>query len=136
MPPADQTPTDPTEAGLPTAIAAIRDELESVRAGLRRIEAQVGVLEQQEPQAQVKERPRRYYEVLAAVYDRGGRRGVDAEAFGRVGELHGYDRRGLGGFFTGVRAPLRRHEDRVTLSAYGERLLDSFLQGLGEDEPS
>jgi hypothetical protein len=129
----DKTPPEPAEAGLPTAIAAIRDELETVRAGLRRIEAQVGMLEQQEPQAQTKERPRRYYEVLAAVYDRGGRRGLDADAFGHVGELHGYDRRGLGGFFTGVRAPLRRHEDRVTLSVYGERLLDSFLQDLGED---
>jgi hypothetical protein len=33
----------------------------------------------------------------------------------------------MGGFFTGARAPLRRIDDRVRLTAQGEQLLDGFL---------
>ncbi|HEY2715407.1 MAG TPA: hypothetical protein VGI73_04225 [Solirubrobacterales bacterium] len=117
--------------GLPSALAGIRGELEKLRAGIAAIEGRLAAVEQEEAQAPAKERPRRYYEVLVAVYERGGRKGLDADAFGAVGKEHGYDRRGLGGFFTGSRAPLRRQDGRVTLSVQGERLVDSYLVTLG-----
>lgn len=114
----------------PSAVSTIRAELETVRAAVGRIETQLAGLEQDEPAPPGKERPRRYYEVLADVYDRGGRKGLEIEEFGRVGDRHGYDRRGLGGFFTGARAPLRRQDGSVFLSPVGERMLDSFLMAL------
>jgi hypothetical protein len=121
--------TRPAEVapGLPSALAGIRGELEKLRAGIAAIEGRLAAVEREEAQGPVKTRPRRYYEVLVAVYERGGRKGLDADAFGAVGKQYGYDRRGLGGFFTGTRAPLRRQAGQVTLSVEGERLVDSYL---------
>lgn len=117
----------------PSALATIRSELEGVRAAVLRIENELAGLEQEDPGAPFKERSRRYYEVLSDVYDRGGRLGLDVEEFGRVGDRHGYDRRGLGGFFTGARAPLRRQDGSIVLTPYGERMLDFFLLTLQEE---
>jgi hypothetical protein len=71
-----------------------------------------------------------YLRVLVDVYERGGRHGVGSDEWAAIGGRHGYDRRGLGGFFTGVRAPLRRIDERVALTVHGERLVDDYLSGL------
>jgi hypothetical protein len=114
------------------AYAAIRAELARLRAGLGRIETEVAGLEREHrPRGETRDRPERYLRVLVDVYDRGGRPGVKAEAFYAIGKGHGYDRRGLGGFFTGTRAPLRRIEDRIVLTPQGEYLIDRYLMQLG-----
>jgi hypothetical protein len=114
------------------ALAAIRGELARVRASMSRIERGLDELEAagDGPGGMVRRRPERYLRVLVDVYERGGRHGVGALEWAAIGQRHGYDRRGLGGFFTGGRASLRRSEDRVVLTAYGERLVDGYLAGL------
>lgn len=113
------------------ALTAIRAELKRVRSSVSRIERGLNELEAGErgsPSA--RPRPERYLRVLVDVYERGGRHGVGSDEWASIGNRHGYDRRGLGGFFTGGRAPLRRGEQRVLLTAYGERLVDEYLAGL------
>jgi hypothetical protein len=113
------------------AFSAIHAELTRLRAGLTRIDEAVSALEREHrPSAPVRERPVRYLRVLVAVYDIGGRLGVDAETFAAIGAEHGYNRRGLGGFFTGTRAPLRRSEGRIMVTPQGEYLIDLYLHQL------
>ena len=112
------------------AIPAIREELARVRAAMQRIEAALTLLEngpEPERPARARTRPDRYYLVLLGVYER-GRQGVDSEQFGRLGAEHGYDRRGLGGYFVGARASLRRDGDRIHLTAEGLALIDEYLE--------
>ena len=112
--------------------AVIRDEVARIRSGLARIEGELASFENaQRPSAASRARPERYQRVLVDVYERGGRVGVDAAAFAAIGAVYGYDPRGLGGFFTGGRAPLRRVDDRVGLTVYGEQLVDEYLSRLG-----
>jgi hypothetical protein len=113
------------------ALATIRTELAHVRSSVNRIERSLNELEASElAPAAARRRPARYLQVLVDVYERGGRHGVGSDEWAAIGSRHGYDRRGLGGFFTGARAPLRRVDDRVLLTAYGERLVDEYLAGL------
>jgi hypothetical protein len=111
------------------ALATIRTELARVRSSVSRIERALNDLEAGE-RAAVRRRPERYLRVLVDVYERGGRHGVDVDEWAGIGQRHGYDRRGLGGFFTGGRAPLRHIDDLVVLTTYGERLVDEYLVGL------
>lgn len=110
----------------------MRVELERLRSNLARLEDGLNALEATEAPlgGRARERPERYLRVLVDVYERGGHHGVDAEGLATIGKAHGYDRRGLGGFFTGRRAPLRRTEDRVTLTPFGEHLVDVYLHPL------
>jgi hypothetical protein len=120
-------PTDRADAA--AAAAAIRAELPKLRTALVRIEEAVEQLPREAPRASVeRERPERYFRVLVDVYERGGRHGITRELLGEIGERHGYDRRGLGGFFAGDRAPLRFVVDRARLTAEGLRLVDAYLR--------
>lgn len=112
------------------ALAAIRTELARVRSSVSRIERELNELEATERDSAARRRPERYLRVLVDVYERGGRHGVDPQEWSAIGSRHGYDRRGLGGFFTGAKAALRRVDDRVLLTAHGERLVDGYLAGL------
>jgi hypothetical protein len=109
--------------------AAIRAELGVLRASLARIEDELGRLPHPAPRrpAAERERPARYYRVLVSVYERGGRHGLAAGELGAIGAEHGYDRRGLGGFFAGTRAPLQLLDGRVNLTPEGLRLVDRYL---------
>lgn len=111
------------------ALGALRTELGTARTALDRAERALGELERAyRSPSPARARPTRYLEVLVAVYDEGGRPGVDTERFGAIGQRHGYDRRGLGGFFTGGRAPLVRQDGRVMVTAIGRELIDGHLQ--------
>ncbi|MHB8658154.1 MAG: hypothetical protein ACYC91_09400 [Solirubrobacteraceae bacterium] len=119
--------------GAQQALAAIRTELIRVRSCASRIERSLDELETSSEgifSAAARRRPERYLRVLVDVYDRGGRHGVGPEDWAAIGARYGYDRRGLGGFFTGGRASLRRVDDRVVLTPYGERQVDAFLASL------
>lgn len=100
-----------------------------MRAGLDRIEADLRRLEASGRTGSGPERPRpdRYYEVLVGVYEH-GRHGIDRESLAALAARHGYDRRGLNGYFTGSRAALMRRGDRVVLTAEGQRLVDLHLR--------
>ncbi len=119
-------PEDPQHA-----LATVRSELARVRSAVGRIERSLNELEASASAAgSSRRRPERYLRVLVDVYELGGRHGVAVEAWANIGSRRGYDRRGLGGFFTGARAPLRHAGDRVVLTAYGQRLVDEYLAGL------
>ena len=105
----------------------MRAELRRVQARLVRIDADLAQLERAEPTAAARPRAERYYQLLLSIYEH-GRHGVDAERLGRLGAVFDYDRRGLGGFFAGRRAPLRRTGDRVQLTPEGERVLERHLE--------
>ena len=111
------------------AAAAIRAELRRLRTSLSRLEEAVDKLPETRRRSRAAERPRpaRYYRVLVSVYERGGRQGIAAGDLGAVGAEGGYDRRGLGGFFAGTRAPLQLVDGRVRLTAEGLRLVDRYL---------
>jgi hypothetical protein len=115
------------------AIAAIRTEVGRMRSSLVQIEQGLAVLEaaEQPTSASSRPRPERYLRVLVDVYERGGRHGVDPDGLAAIGSAYRYDRRGLGGFFTGTRAPLRRVDGRVVLTPHGEHLVDVYLSELG-----
>lgn len=99
-----------------------------MRIAIARIEQALGELDETQRRSFVLgERPERYLRVLVEVYERGGQPGVDADGLAAIGHRHGYDRRGLGGFFTGARAPLQRVGGRIRLSPYGALLMDAYL---------
>lgn len=83
------------------AIAAMRSELGRIREGVGRIERGLVEIERCAATRPIRPRSERYFSVLLAVYEH-GRHGMGSEAFGALGVEHGYDRRGLGGFFTGL----------------------------------
>ena len=113
------------------SVAFIRAELERVRSSLRRIEEVLATLDlPRPPPDDARQRSGRYMRVLVEVYDHGGRQGVGPDELAAIGARYGYDRRGLGGFFTGANAPLRRVDQRVQLTVYGEHLLDAYLARL------
>ncbi len=125
-------PQPPPAADPAEAIASIRAELGRLRSGLVRVEQSLDALELagQRSREPDRERPERYLKVLVDVYEHGGQHGVDADGLAAIGSAYGYDRRGLGGFFTGRRAPLRRMDGRVTLTPHGQHLVDVYLHRL------
>jgi hypothetical protein len=114
-------------------VALIHAELDSVRISAIRIERALGQLDQARERAAVlRDRPERYLRVLVEVYERGGQHGVQPDVLAAIGDRYGYDRRGLGGFFTGTRAPLTRISGLIRLSPQGARLMDAYLEGARE----
>lgn len=107
----------------------IRAQMAIITRALTRIDGQLEHLEGSAPSRERK-RPDRYYSLLVDVYEH-GIHGVDQATLWRIGSGHGYDRRGLGGFFAGSRAPLQAGL-RVTLTAEGRRLVDVYLDTLPE----
>ncbi len=123
-------PPPPTAAAEPTGspdIAMMRAELRRVQTRLARIDADLAQLQRTEPPSTSRPRAERYYQLLLSIYEH-GRHGVDAAQLGVLGATYDYDRRGLGGFFAGRRAPLRMTGERVHLTPEGERLLERHLQ--------
>ena len=129
---ARRQPEAPAEPDPAQAIASIRAELARVRSSLLRLEDNLDAIEAsgRGSPGPARERPERYLRVLVDVYERGGQHGVDAEGLAAIGSAYGYDRRGLGGFFTGRRAPLRRADGRVALTPHGQHLVDVYLHRL------
>lgn len=125
-------PQDQPDADHAQALASIRAEVGRLRSSLVRLEESLDALETSPSRSAgpARARPERYLSVLVDVYERGGQHGVDADGLAAIGRAYGYDRRGLGGFFTGRRAPLRRIEGRVTLTPHGEHLVDVYLHPL------
>ena len=113
----------------PNPITAVRGQIARLRESLDVIDADLKRLEAVRPVAIDRVRPVRYYDLLIGVYET-GRHGIDSDALAALAAVHGYDRRGLNGFFTGGRAPLRRHGDRVVLTPEGHRLIALRLEEL------
>lgn len=124
---------DAREAGRPAgpltrapSILALRTELWRLREGLDRIDAQLARLAEEDEAPSGRLRPERYYLVLLAVYERGPH-GASTEELATIGAECHYDRRGLGGYFAGKRAPLRSEGGRVRLTVEGDRLVREYL---------
>lgn len=110
-------------------MVVMRSEIARLRDGLDRLEGQLNALETPRRASVERTRPTRYYEVLVGVYEH-GRHGIAAEAFAELASSHGYQRRGLNGFFTGGRAALRRIDGRTVLTAEGNRLVNEHLRAV------
>lgn len=123
VPAVSQPPSDETDAA---ALAAIRGEIARMREGLDSIEHALQRVDGRQRSTE-RARPPRFYEVLVGVYEH-GIHGIDDDALTELGLLHGYQRRGLNGFFTGARAALRRAGGRVVLTPEGHRLLERHLR--------
>ena len=108
------------------SILALRTELWRLREGLDRLDAQLARLAEEDEAPPGRLRPERYYLVLLAVYERGPH-GASMDDFATIGAECQYDRRGLGGYFAGKRAPLRSEGGRVRLTVEGDRLVREYL---------
>lgn len=97
-----------------------------MREGLDRIDSELQSLQQPRRDTE-RARPARFYDVLVGVYEHGVH-GIDAASLTGLAATHGYQPRGVNGFFTGSRAPLRRAEGRIVLTPEGQRLLDGHLR--------
>jgi hypothetical protein len=99
--------------------------IRAARAGLDRLEAilepdgQGGGLVAPQPPPGEEESLRRWWSLLADVEARGGR--LSAEEFRELARSHGYQPRGVGGFFSGANATMRREGDIVEITARGRR---------------
>jgi hypothetical protein len=91
-----------------------------------RLDAQLARLAEEDEAPPARRRPERYYLVLLAVYERGPHGASTADLATIGAECH-YDRRGLGGYFAGKRAPLRSEGGRVRLTVEGDRLVREYL---------
>ncbi len=117
------------------SLTRIRSELASMRTALAQIERELASIEEPPSRAPARIRSARYYEVLVEVYERGPH-GVSGEQLDELAKSHGYDRRGLNGYFAGVRAPLRRHSGRVHLTLEGRRLVNEWLHNQAATRPT
>jgi hypothetical protein len=97
--------------------------IDQARSALDRLEEHLGGgedgLDPSVPQPPIGQEEiwRRWWSLLSAVAARGGT--MDATEFRRLGVEHGYDPRGLGGFFGGQNATMRREGETVELTASG-----------------
>lgn len=64
------------------------------------------------------------WSLLKAVRDRGGDLG--SEEWGALGASHGYDPRGLGGFFRGAEQLMASQGERRVLTEYGQRFIERW----------
>ena len=62
---------------------------------------------------------RRWWSLLADVEARGG--SMSADAFRELAQAHGYDPRGVGGFFSGPNSTMSRDGDTVEITPRGRR---------------
>ena len=108
------------------SILALRTEVWRLREGLDRLDAQLAQLAEEDEAPAARQRPERYYLVLLAVYERGPH-GASPDELATIGAGCQYDRRGLGGYFAGRRAPLRTEDGRVRLTVEGNRLVREYL---------
>jgi len=108
------------------SILSLRTELWRLREGLDRLDAQLARLAEEDEAPPARMRPERYYLVLLAVYERGPH-GASTDDLATIGAECHYDRRGLGGYFAGKRAPLRSEGGRVRLTVEGDRLVREYL---------
>ncbi len=113
----------------PSPAAELREEIQRIRQSLERLESGLQRMEEGTAPSRPRTRPDRYYAVLVDVYERGVH-GVTRAQLGEIAAPHDYDRRGLGGFFVGARAPLQTREDRVVLTAEGHQLVHDHLESL------
>lgn len=122
-----QDDTRPAASGGSPAVGRLRAELARARASLDAIESELAVLDDPPRSIPERARPERYYQLLIEVYERGPH-GVSGEELGALARDHGYDRRGLNGYFAGRRAPFSREDGRVKLTLEGRRLVHERLR--------
>jgi len=102
--------------------------IREARAALDRLEAHLDrdTAEQDpdvpRPPAGQEETWRRWWSLLSTVAANGGT--MDANDFRALAVEHGYDPRGIGGFFGGQNSTMRRTDDTVELTARGRREVD------------
>ncbi len=104
----------------------IRAELDSIRKSLDALERELSRLDEPSRRAPSRTRSERYYQLLLEVFEHGPH-GVSAEQLDELASRCGYDRRGLNGYFAGVRAPLHRNGTRIQLTLEGRRVVNERL---------
>lgn len=108
------------------SLARVRAELDAIRKSLEALERELSRFDEPSPRAPSRTRSERYYQLLLEVFEQGPH-GVSAEQLDELASRCGYDRRGLNGYFAGVRAPLQRDGTRIQLTLEGRRLVNERL---------
>ena len=108
------------------SLGRVRAELDAIRKSLEALERELSRFDEPSPRAPSRARSERYYQLLLEVFEQGPH-GVSAEQLDELASRCGYDRRGLNGYFAGVRAPLHRNGTRVQLTLEGRRLVNDRL---------
>ena len=112
-------------------VAEIRAELANIALRLERAEGELREAREDlrrlaNPEEDGLDRWDRRCRVLVGVYERGGV--VSQTEWYAIGEAHGYDRRGLGGFFTGRRPSMAEiGGDRHALTKTGTKDAEEYL---------
>jgi len=83
------------------------------------------------PEPQWREDTARIWRVLHAVRQAGGN--LSAEEWTRLGAAHGYDPRGLGGFFRGGEPAMAVQVERRVLTEHGSRFIERWERDFGRD---
>jgi hypothetical protein len=83
------------------------------------------------PEPQWREDTARIWRVLHAVRQEGGN--LSAEEWTRLGAAHGYDPRGLGGFFRGGEPAMAVQGERRVLTEQGLRFIERWERDFGRD---
>ncbi|MHB8657634.1 MAG: hypothetical protein ACYC91_06720 [Solirubrobacteraceae bacterium] len=123
---ANQSRLDDEFAGEPQ-LPRLRTEIDRIRSALAVIEQEFAKLEGRSRALPARSRPDRYYALLIDIYERGPH-GVDGDELDELTRAHGYDRRGVNGYFKGSRAPLQRTGGRARLTVEGVRLVTEQLE--------
>jgi hypothetical protein len=113
-------------AGEDSPVVRIRGELDRIRASLDLVERDLDRLIESSPRVSARQRSDRYYRLLIEIYERGPH-GVSTGELDELARRLGYDRRGLNGYFAGLRAPLRTQDGRAHLTLEGRDLVTDRL---------
>ena len=118
---------DPRMAS-PTLSPGALDKILQAQVLLTEAVAEAGLLPDA-PEPAWKAQYRRWWTVLKAVQAAGG--DLHVNEWRRLGIAHGYDPRGLGGFFNGAGATMRSQGDRRILTKQGERYIRQWEPEFG-----
>ena len=102
------------------------ERLRRAHSEITTVLAELGVLDDAGQPAEPRQHAdqSRRWRLLNAVAQRGGR--VGASEWSRLGRTHGYDPRGLGGFFRGAQPVMEHDGHRRILTASGHRFVERW----------
>ncbi len=114
--------------------ASQAERLSRIHADLGEVLAEIGLLETAKPPVHpqwLKDTAKQWGLISAAADVNEGDLGADE--WSRLGRKHGYDPRGLGGFFQGAQPLMARQDSRRVLTQHGRRFIERWQADFGVD---
>jgi len=110
-----------------------RKHLEAAKAALKRLEEHLEGVTMERASGQPDARTARWWRILDEVDQLGG--ALTVEDWRALGLRHGYNPKGLGGFFTGAEPSMRSEADMRALTDAGRRWLTMWRSRFGPTPP-